>query len=225
MTSKRQQILDAIYQSGEHGIRTEEINQLVDIDRHRLNVDLWFFRSAGKIKSVKISNLAVHVAMGVSIEKAKAALEADVAALRVVQYERHLERQRESRARKAAERGSKPLSEAQLAQKRAAAENGRKRLKELGINPPKPVKKVKLLTKKTAAINLLAEKVKREKPSTMTEPKKKQPPTITWGDVPVQKIAHRPGRYEVLEVQGMFKSLGPGRYVDEPASCAARAIA
>ena len=76
------------------------------------------------------------------------------------------------------------------------------------------------------ANNRLARKIKGDGTLRAAEPQVEQPaPVITWGDVPVQKIAHRPGRYEVLEVPGLFRSLGPGRYADEPASCAARAAA
>lgn len=73
-----------------------------------------------------------------------------------------------------------------------------------------------------AANNRLAKKIKGDGTHKPREAVKAEPAVITWGDVPVQKIAHRPGRYEVLEVPSIFGSIG---HYDEPASsCMARAL-
>jgi hypothetical protein len=57
-------------------------------------------------------------------------------------------------------------------------------------------------------------------------PKEAPAPTIVWPEhVLVQVAARAPGRYDVLEVPGVFSSAGVGHYVAAPVSCAARAYA
>jgi hypothetical protein len=59
------------------------------------------------------------------------------------------------------------------------------------------------------------------------EPKPKPlPPTVTWC-APERHYVEptKPGRYEVLEVEGCFSSMKPGQYAFEPASVAAKVVA
>jgi hypothetical protein len=86
-----------------------------------------------------------------------------------------------------------------------------------------PKTKPTLLKRKRIAIqqaNALAAQIERQ-PNAPAAPKPPPPaPVVDWGDVPVQKIQHQPGRFEKLTAPPTFT----GKALLPATSCAARAL-
>jgi hypothetical protein len=228
--SKSQIILEAIRKSGEVGMRNADLMKLADTTRHVLNVYIWKMRGDGDVITVTVRRHAIHLAAGVSTEKAKATLEAEEAQRHEARRQKHNQKLKEWRIKQAEKKGpaKSKLSEAQLAQKRAASAKARARALELKKNPELRLQQAKVLdqgakrprrAKFGAQMNKLAAQILREKPSMLTE-SAKPAQVIDWSRAKVTKIASKPGRFEVLEAEPVFT----GKPLLPASSCMARAL-
>jgi hypothetical protein len=181
----------------EAGMTTHELRDALGAEHGSLLSQLAWLRSKGRSITIRCGRFAMHVAT--CFDPAAA----------IKRFEEVL-------------KNPPPMTHAQFEQRKAAADRSRlNRQAKVGEKPTVTQRQRTLSKASTKAANVIAKRIKNDG-THERKPKPAPAPATTsgWDGVKVQKIAHQPGRYEVLTVEPVFS----GKALLPATSCMARAL-